>query len=208
MPGVAAAEKARSPPAAMTTMDAISDEIIDRCRAYLDGEIELDQLEIGSVPAPRAPDLRLVFLERAAARLRLVCSGDMTLDDAVAGLVEAVEEIIGERLLCPCVTLRLPEGTMTAISALNRAAMAAITRRKKAMFIVHMPKDFKVGDTADCRINSILQRVTWRDETTLVIEPDDARTIVGRMIERTQVCFICGDQGQTAKEARKEYGIF
>jgi hypothetical protein len=48
------------------------------------------------------------------------------------------------------------------------------------MFMIHMPKSFKVGDTADCRINKIPQRLTWRDEDTIVIEPDDARTIVTR----------------------------
>jgi hypothetical protein len=77
--------------------------------AYLDGDVELDDLPIGGAPASALADLRLVFLERAAARLRLVKSADMALDDAVAGLVEAVEDIIGRRLLCPCVTLRPPE---------------------------------------------------------------------------------------------------
>jgi hypothetical protein len=79
---------------------------LDVWRAYLDGSLELADISIGCATASAPADLRLVFLERAAARLRLVKSADMTLDDAVAGLVEAVEELIGRRLLCPCVTLR------------------------------------------------------------------------------------------------------
>jgi hypothetical protein len=46
------------------------------------------------------------------------------------------------------------------------------------MFIIPMPKTFKVGDTADVRINGRPERVTWRDAKTLVIEPDDARYIL------------------------------
>jgi hypothetical protein len=53
-------------------------------------------------------DPRLVFLERAAARLRLFESADMDLTEAIAGLREAFEEIIGHRLLCPCVRLTAP----------------------------------------------------------------------------------------------------
>jgi hypothetical protein len=82
---------------------------LDMWRAYLDGDLELDELPIGCATAVTPADPRLVFLERAAARLRLVKSCDVPLDDAVAGLVEAVEDIIGRRLLCPCVTLRPPE---------------------------------------------------------------------------------------------------
>jgi hypothetical protein len=68
------------------------------------------------------------------------------------------------------------------------------------MFMIHMPKSFKVGDTADCRINKIPQRLTWRDEDTIVIEPDDARTIVTRMTEGELTCFICTDQGTPKDE--------
>ena len=39
------------------------------------------------------------------------------------------------------------------------------------MFMINTPKTFKVGDTIDCRINDALQRLTWRDQNTLVIEP-------------------------------------
>jgi hypothetical protein len=64
------------------------------------------------------------------------------------------------------------------------------------MFMIHMPKTFKVGDTADCRINGDPQRVTWRDKNTLVIEPDDVRTIVTSVIEDDLIGFICGDSGE------------
>jgi hypothetical protein len=55
---------------------------------------------------PSAPvDRRYAFLVRASARLRLVENGDMDLTEAVAGLREAFEDILGHRLLCPCVRL-------------------------------------------------------------------------------------------------------
>jgi hypothetical protein len=46
-----------------------------------------------STPRAEIPDPRLVFLERAAARLQLVNSADMTLDEAIEGLLEAIEEL-------------------------------------------------------------------------------------------------------------------
>ena len=70
------------------------------------------------------------------------------------------------------------------------------------MFMISTPKTFKVGDTIDCRINDAPQRLTWRDENTLVIEPDDARTIVTRVTEGDLICFICGDKGELANEYR------
>lgn len=45
------------------------------------------------------------------------------------------------------------------------------------MFFIHMPKTFKVGDTADTKINGQRKQVTWRDRDTLVIEPGDVRHI-------------------------------
>jgi hypothetical protein len=43
------------------------------------------------------------------------------------------------------------------------------------VFMMTMPKTFKVGDTADCRINKQPAHITWRDPNTLVIEPGDNR---------------------------------
>jgi hypothetical protein len=67
------------------------------------------------------------------------------------------------------------------------------------MFMINMPKTFKVGDTWECRINGEPEQVTWRDENTLVIGLDDARTIVTRQSDGGDlVCFICGDAGKKA----------
>jgi hypothetical protein len=44
-----------------------------------------------SAPQAEILDPRLVFLERAAARLQLVNSADMTLDEAIEGLLEAID---------------------------------------------------------------------------------------------------------------------
>jgi hypothetical protein len=63
------------------------------------------------------------------------------------------------------------------------------------MFMIAMPKDFTVGQTADCRINGKPQRLTWRDEDTLVIEPGDARKILTAHRSRELIHFACGDAG-------------
>jgi hypothetical protein len=47
------------------------------------------------------PDPGLVFLERAAARLVLVEAGEMEIKEAISGLVEPFEELVGP-LLCDC----------------------------------------------------------------------------------------------------------
>jgi hypothetical protein len=67
------------------------------------------------------------------------------------------------------------------------------------MFMLNMPVDFKVGETRDCRINGKPARVTWRDQHTLVIEPDDARQIFSAETDGKLRCFMCGDPG--AKQA-------
>ena len=46
------------------------------------------------------------------------------------------------------------------------------------MFCICMPSSFKIGDTADCRINKQPALLTWRDAHHLVIEPDDVREIL------------------------------
>jgi hypothetical protein len=42
------------------------------------------------------------------------------------------------------------------------------------MFALNIPSTF--GDSIDCRINGEPKRVTWRDEHTLVIEPNPYAT--------------------------------
>jgi thiamine biosynthesis protein ThiC len=68
------------------------------------------------------------------------------------------------------------------------------------MFMINMPLDFKVGETRDCKINREPKRITWRNQHTLVIEPDDARQIFHTEVDGDMRCFMCGDAG--AKRAR------
>jgi hypothetical protein len=72
------------------------------------------------------------------------------------------------------------------------------------MFMLSMPLDFKVGETADCKINNEPKRVTWRDEHTLVIEPDDTRQIFHIATDGELRRFMCGDAG--AKQASIWHG--
>ena len=74
-----------------------------------------------------------------------------------------------------------------------------LTERINTMFMIYMPTNFRVGDSAACRINRKPQRVTWRDQNTLVIEPDDARQIFHTETDGKLRCFMCGDAG--AKKA-------
>jgi hypothetical protein len=64
------------------------------------------------------------------------------------------------------------------------------------MFVIHMPKTFHIGDTANCRINKKPARITWRDADTLVIEPNDARAIITSHEDGDLICFTCGDPGE------------
>jgi hypothetical protein len=61
------------------------------------------------------------------------------------------------------------------------------------LFVLNMPLTFKVGDTADCLINKAPACVTWRDNHTLVIEPEDARQIFHVETDDKMHCFFCGD---------------
>jgi hypothetical protein len=68
------------------------------------------------------------------------------------------------------------------------------------MFMMHMPEDFKIGDSVDCRINGEPARLTWRDKDTLVIGEDDVRAILTTHIENGLRCFFCGDRGVPADQ--------
>ena len=68
------------------------------------------------------------------------------------------------------------------------------------MFILHVPKFHKVGDTMDCHVNGDPVRVTWRDEKTLRIEPDDVRPIIRQQLDGDLICFICADAGMSEEE--------
>jgi hypothetical protein len=64
-------------------------------------------------------------------------------------------------------------------------------------FLITMPKSFKVGDTAPCRINHQPAQITWRDKDTLVIEPGDARRIVYHRRSGDLQDFTCADADGT-----------
>jgi hypothetical protein len=61
------------------------------------------------------------------------------------------------------------------------------------MFIMHMPRDFKIGERALVKINDENTSLHWRDENTLVIGDHDARRIITTRIDADLRCFICGD---------------
>jgi hypothetical protein len=61
-----------------------------------------------------------------------------------------------------------------------------------------MPDSFRVGDTADCRINQEPARLTWRDPNTLVIEPNDVRRIVRITWDGQLYQFICAESDGSA----------
>jgi hypothetical protein len=64
--------------------------------------------------------------------------------------------------------------------------------------VFYFDATFKVGDTADFRINRKPARVTWRDLNTLVIEPGDARRIVAIDRGDDLISFACTDADGTA----------
>jgi|RhiMethySRZTD1v2_1073278.scaffolds.fasta_scaffold256067_2 hypothetical protein len=63
------------------------------------------------------------------------------------------------------------------------------------MFFVSMPNTFKVGDTAERKINKEPARLTWRDANTLVIEPNAPRVIMTMTPDGELIHFTCGDAG-------------
>jgi hypothetical protein len=73
------------------------------------------------------------------------------------------------------------------------------------MFYINTPKTLKIGETHDCRINGEPAKITWRDATTLVIEPGDARVILHTRIDGELRVFMCGDstsaQGYTVEQS-------
>lgn len=72
-----------------------------------------------------------------------------------------------------------------------------MSEEKKSAFLLTAPKTFKIGDTADCLLDDKeAVRVTWRDATTLVIEPDDVRGIIQVTHDDEGIHFIGGDKGE------------
>jgi hypothetical protein len=68
------------------------------------------------------------------------------------------------------------------------------------MLAVHMPKAYCIGDTVETTINGEAKRVTWRDEKTLLLEPNDPRVIFLRVAYEDFVSFLCGDSGGGPEE--------
>ena len=71
------------------------------------------------------------------------------------------------------------------------------------MFIMTMPDTFKVGDTADVRINGETKQLTWRDTRTLVIEPNDHRAIhlIESSVDTELRTFFCTDAAQCMRRS-------
>src|SRR3954465_714668 len=94
----------------------------------------------------------------------------------------------------------------------TRASLAAASHRRKGdlMFMIHMPLSFKVGDTAECRINMKPRRLTWRDNKHLVIEADDAHAHparqIGNVIVRQGHLSLEPDRGGRLRQCPREPG--
>jgi hypothetical protein len=65
------------------------------------------------------------------------------------------------------------------------------------MFIITMPKNFKVGSTLPCKVNGQKTTLTWEDDTTLVIDKDgknQRRSIASTLKEPNGgKTFVCGE---------------
>jgi hypothetical protein len=74
-------------------------------------------------------------------------------------------------------------------------------------FYISMPLSFKIGDTCECEINFEPKRVTWRNQDTLVIEPDDARHIVQISRDDKLISFFCTDADGTAPHITTPFDV-
>jgi len=57
-------------------------------------------------------------------------------------------------------------------------------------FVITLSPPFEIGDTVDCKINGKPAKVTWHHDSTLVLEPDDARQVVAHTREEDATPFI------------------
>jgi hypothetical protein len=69
------------------------------------------------------------------------------------------------------------------------------------MFLIPMPSDFGVGDTRPVKINGQPAELHYRDKTTLVILPDDARKILEVVCGGEVNQFVCDDAPAPLGEA-------
>jgi hypothetical protein len=74
------------------------------------------------------------------------------------------------------------------------------------MFSINTPKTSQIGDTVDCRIDTLRslwrptnapEKLTWKDANTLVIEPDEAVAILHTRIDGDQRVFVCAEPTST-----------
>lgn len=72
------------------------------------------------------------------------------------------------------------------------------------MFFISMPKRFKIGDTESARINGKTAQVHWKDKATLVILPDDERTILSTDVQGELRSFSCGHAGKGTKDYKRD----
>ncbi len=70
--------------------------------------------------------------------------------------------------------------------------------RPISMFILTMPSDFRIGETAPCQINGAPATVMSRDQDTMIIGPDtdavDERQILRVSQDGKLTTFFCADK--------------
>jgi hypothetical protein len=66
-------------------------------------------------------------------------------------------------------------------------------RKEQGMFLISMPLDFKVGGTAQVRINKKPATLFWRDANTLVVNGADSRRVLHSFVQDERRHFSCTD---------------
>jgi hypothetical protein len=102
---------------------------------------------------------------------------------------------------------KLPPGSRRSFSHYS-SAVPKPHPSKSAKVIIDMPVSFKVADSADCRINGKSKQVTWRDNKTLVIEPDALRAIITVNNDGELNCFFYGDRGSKQNDYNVDSSLF
>jgi hypothetical protein len=70
------------------------------------------------------------------------------------------------------------------------------------MFLISMPLDFKVGDTANVRIKKKPAMVRWSDSETLIIDDMDIRKVLDSRVHDGLRKFVCADSDGTPRGVR------
>ena len=61
------------------------------------------------------------------------------------------------------------------------------------MFVITLPVSVKSGDVVDCTINGEPKKVLFYGAHTLMIGPDDERTIIDMWVDGALRHFVCSD---------------